>query len=89
MITRFSKAFLFTVFALVCPLTRDFGSQGLTSVFGQFLLGSLALLHPPSRTYVDTWTGDFFGEGGFIPPAPAQGVQGNVIMPKLGNATAK
>ncbi|KAI0712784.1 ERV/ALR sulfhydryl oxidase domain-containing protein [Cerioporus squamosus] len=70
MITRFSKTFLFTIFAL-------------------FLLGSLALLHPPSRTYVDTWTGDFFGEGGYIPPSPAQGVQGNVIMPKLGNATAK
>ncbi|KAI1788353.1 ERV/ALR sulfhydryl oxidase domain-containing protein [Ganoderma leucocontextum] len=71
MLTRFSKAFLFTVFAL-------------------FLLGSLALLHPPSRTYVDTWTGDFLGEGGMMPVlSPAQGAKGEVIMPKLGNATAK
>ncbi|KAI0800285.1 ERV/ALR sulfhydryl oxidase domain-containing protein [Fomes fomentarius] len=70
MITRFSKAFLFTTLAL-------------------FLLGSLALLHPPSRTYVDTWTGDLFGEGGLLPPPPAQGAKGAVIMPKLGNATAK
>ncbi|PIL33794.1 hypothetical protein GSI_04419 [Ganoderma sinense ZZ0214-1] len=71
MLTRFSKAFLFTVFAL-------------------FLLGSLALLHPPSRTYVDTWTGDFLGEGGMMPIlSPAQGAKGEVIMPKLGNATAK
>ena len=56
----------------------------------QFLLGSLALLHPPSRTYVDTWTGDFLGEGGMLPVlSPAQGAKGEVIMPKLGNATAK
>ncbi|KAH9856721.1 ERV/ALR sulfhydryl oxidase domain-containing protein [Lenzites betulinus] len=71
MITRFSKAFLFSVFAL-------------------FLLGSLALLHPPSRTYVDTWTGELFGEGGMVPPpSPTHGVHGEVIMGKLGNATAK
>ncbi|EJF60666.1 hypothetical protein DICSQDRAFT_107084 [Dichomitus squalens LYAD-421 SS1] len=71
MLTRFSKGFLFTVFAL-------------------FLLGSLALLHPPSRTYVDTWTGDFFGEGGMVPViSPTQGSKGGVIMSKLGNATAK
>ncbi|KAH9912780.1 ERV/ALR sulfhydryl oxidase domain-containing protein [Epithele typhae] len=70
MITRFGKAFIFTIFAL-------------------FLVGSLAFFHPPSRTYVDTWTGDFFSEGGYIPPAPDKGVKGNVIMSKLGNATAK
>ncbi|KAI0827703.1 ERV/ALR sulfhydryl oxidase domain-containing protein [Trametes gibbosa] len=71
MITRFSKAFLFSVFAL-------------------FLLGSLALLHPPSRTYVDTWTGEMFGEGGMVPPpSSTHGVHGEVIMGKLGNATAK
>ncbi|RDX44242.1 hypothetical protein OH76DRAFT_1359997 [Lentinus brumalis] len=69
-------------------ITR-FSKTFLIAVFALFLLGSLALLHPPSRTYVDTWTGDFFGEGGFIPPSPEQGVRGKVIMPKLGNATAK
>ncbi|EKM53649.1 uncharacterized protein PHACADRAFT_260119 [Phanerochaete carnosa HHB-10118-sp] len=76
MISRFSRAFLVITFAL-------------------FLLGSLMLLHPPSRTYLDPWTGDLFGEGGVekdlhtFPASAAEGMHGNVIMPKLGNATAK
>ncbi|GJE94725.1 hypothetical protein PsYK624_108960 [Phanerochaete sordida] len=76
MISRFSKAFLAITFAL-------------------FLLGSLLLLHPPSRTYLDPWTGDLFGEGGVekdlhtFPANAAEGVHGDVIMSKLGNATAK
>lgn len=55
----------------------------------------MALLHPPSRAYVEPWTGDFFGEGGveqdphIYPASAAAGVHGEVIMPKLGNATAK
>lgn len=76
MISRFSKSFLFIIVFL-------------------FLLGTVALLHPPSRAYIDPWTGDLFGEGGVekdlhaYPAKPAQGVQGGVIMSKLGNATAK
>ncbi|KAF7798854.1 hypothetical protein EIP86_010081 [Pleurotus ostreatoroseus] len=53
------------------------------------------MLHPPSRAYVEPWTGDFFGEGGveqdphIYPASAAAGVHGEVIMAKLGNATAK
>ncbi len=53
------------------------------------------MLHPPSRAYVEPWTGDFFGEGGveqdphIYPGSAAAGAHGEVIMPKLGNATAK
>ncbi|PCH35687.1 hypothetical protein WOLCODRAFT_140025 [Wolfiporia cocos MD-104 SS10] len=60
-----------------------------------FLLGSIVLLHPPSRAYIDPWTGDLFGEGGVEKelqhPAGTGGkaVHGGVIMSKLGNATAK
>ena len=60
----------------------------------QFIVTTLALLHPPSRAYIDPWTGDFFGEGGVekdVRPSrpPPTGVSGSVIMPKLANATAK
>lgn len=62
----------------------------------QFIVTTLALLHPPSRAYIDPWTGDLFGEGGVEkdvrpprPPPPIAGVSGSVIMPKLENATAK
>lgn len=50
----------------------------------------LAFFHPPSRSYIDPWTGEMFGTdgpGGFIHKIP--NAQGHVIMPKLGNATAK
>ncbi|KDQ50874.1 hypothetical protein JAAARDRAFT_62909 [Jaapia argillacea MUCL 33604] len=77
MISRFSRAFLAIMFALL-------------------LITSLAFLHPPSRAYIDPYTGDLFGEGGVEkelpahPPIPGSDVvQGGVIMPKLGNATAK
>ena len=77
--------------SLTCPLACLLtGHRSGDRSPHQFLLGSLALLHPPSRTYVDTWTGDFLGEGGMMPVlSPAQGAKGEVIMPKLGNATAK
>lgn len=58
-------------------------------------MASVAMLHPPSRAYVEPWTGDLFGEGGVeqdphvYPASAAAGVHGNVIMSKLGNATAK
>ncbi|KAF9243198.1 ERV/ALR sulfhydryl oxidase domain-containing protein [Melanogaster broomeanus] len=29
-----------------------------------FILSTLAFFHPPSRAYIDPWTGEFFGEGG-------------------------
>ncbi|KIJ66018.1 hypothetical protein HYDPIDRAFT_27220 [Hydnomerulius pinastri MD-312] len=29
-----------------------------------FLLATVAFLHPPSRAYIDPWTGELFGEGG-------------------------
>ena len=61
----------------------------------QLLVTTLALFHPPSRAYMDPWTGDLFGDGSVrkisehyeIPPI--SGVGGGVIMSKLGNATAK
>jgi hypothetical protein len=60
-------------------------------------MATIAMLHPPSRTYVSPWTGDFFGEGGVekdlgysrILASGDANVQGGVIMTKLGNATAK
>jgi len=63
----------------------------------QFLLTMIAVIHPPSRTYLDPWTGQLFGEGGvegslhpkLDPNVPIGGVQGGVIMSKLGNETAK
>ncbi|KAI0071797.1 FAD-dependent thiol oxidase [Panus rudis PR-1116 ss-1] len=68
-----------------------------------FLLGSLTLLHPPSRAYINPWTGDLFGEGGVEQGLPVfqksptndathvsgDSAAGGVIMGKLGNATAK
>lgn len=63
------------------------------------------MLHPPSRVYyVDPWTGSIFGEGGVDSVSSPQGLdrlhkspgssdlevlKGGVIMPKLGNETAK
>jgi len=29
-----------------------------------FLLATVVFLHPPSRAYIDPWTGELFGEGG-------------------------
>ncbi|KIP09009.1 hypothetical protein PHLGIDRAFT_126610 [Phlebiopsis gigantea 11061_1 CR5-6] len=72
-----------------------FSKAFVAIVFGLFLIGSLLLLHPPSRTYLDPWTGDMFGDGGvekdphIYTASPSAGVHGGVIMSKLGNATAK
>lgn len=65
----------------------------------------LSMFHEPSRTYIDPWTGQLFGEGGVEGSVAAARVQagkhfgfgapgvknakGGVIMPKLGNETAK
>ena len=52
--------------------------------------------HHPLQSYEDPLTGRIFGEGGVESSSPdalaahkASGVKGGVIMPKLGNATAK
>lgn len=60
---------------------------------------SVVLLHPPSRVYyTDPWTGSIFGEGGVDAASFWKGAgkshnlemfKGDVIMPKLGNETAK
>lgn len=63
----------------------------------QFLLAMITLIHPSSRTYMDPWSGQLFGEGGvernlhpkIDPNARISGVKGGVIMSKLGNETAK
>lgn len=55
------------------------------------------MLHPPSRAYIDPWTGELFGEGGVekdlrVPGSKGstpESAHGEVIMTKLGNATAK
>jgi FAD-linked sulfhydryl oxidase len=55
------------------------------------------MIHPPSRAYIDPWTGDLFGEGGVEKDLRVssnagtvpESVHGGVIMSKLGNATAK
>ena len=67
-------------------------SEGIGS---QLFIGSIALIHPPARSYIDPWTGEFFGEGGVekqlhdLPAIHGESVHGGVIMAKLGNATAK
>ncbi|KAJ7807876.1 ERV/ALR sulfhydryl oxidase domain-containing protein [Mycena olivaceomarginata] len=79
MISRFAKSFVAIVVALL-------------------LLSTVTFFHPPSRAYIDPWSGELFGEGGMEqslrtstphPNPPILGADGGVIMPKLGNATAK
>ncbi|KAG8915578.1 hypothetical protein FRC01_003611 [Tulasnella sp. 417] len=52
---------------------------------------SLAVIHPPVRAYVDPWTQTVFGEDGVEGrhDLHVAAEKGEVIMPKLGNATAK
>ncbi|KAH6910258.1 ERV/ALR sulfhydryl oxidase domain-containing protein [Coprinopsis sp. MPI-PUGE-AT-0042] len=76
-------------------MTR-FAKSLLIIVGAMLLFTMLAMLHPPSRAYIDPWTGQFFGEGGVEKSlhtdgskGPIAGVEGGVIMGKLGNATAK
>ncbi|TFK45073.1 ERV/ALR sulfhydryl oxidase domain-containing protein [Crucibulum laeve] len=78
MISRFAKSFFAIILAML-------------------LLTLIAIVHPPSRAYMDPITGQLFGEGGVegmlhqqIPNIPVVGgVEGGVIMSKLGNETAK
>ena len=93
MLSRFTKAFIAIIFALVrySPFyTTD--PRELTGD-GQFLIVSLGVLHPQSKQYLDPWSGDQFGEGGVeqhlaIKPGE-EVVKGKPIMQKLGNETAK
>ncbi|KAF8637557.1 hypothetical protein AX17_002743 [Amanita inopinata Kibby_2008] len=55
------------------------------------LFSMIAFLHPPARSYIDPWTGQLFGEGGVERSFGLEDavVHGDVIMSRLGNATAK
>ncbi|KAK0459195.1 ERV/ALR sulfhydryl oxidase domain-containing protein [Desarmillaria tabescens] len=76
LLSRFAKSFFAIILALV-------------------VISMLAFLHPPTRAYIDPWTGDFLGEGGValhtgsFKKGELDVTQGTVIMPKLGNETAK
>ncbi|KAL1759852.1 ERV/ALR sulfhydryl oxidase domain-containing protein [Schizophyllum commune] len=78
MLSRFARAFIAIITAML-------------------LLAMLGFFHPPTRTYFDPTSGDIFGDGGVegslrqdVAKLNAGGAAGGgVIMPKLGNATAK
>ncbi|KAL4266104.1 Sulfhydryl oxidase [Pleurotus pulmonarius] len=61
-----------------------FAKSFVAIILALLVLTTIALLHPPSRAYIDPWTGELFGEGGV-----EQFMHRGVIMGKLGNATAK
>jgi len=70
-----------------------FAKTFVAIIVAMFLLGSISFVHPPTRSYIDPWTGQLFGEGGVeqywqVHPSPDV-VKGGVIMTKLGNSTAK
>jgi hypothetical protein len=102
MISRFAKS-LFIIILVVVSLPEFNLRRFLTgsNLQSQSILAMLAMLHPPSRAYIDPWTGQLFGEGGVEKtwhPSNAHekgktlsiaGVDGGVIMSKLGNETAK
>ena len=93
MLSRFAKLFLVVVFSLVILYYSS--DSDSTLIQYQLLVTTLGYLHPKSRAYIDPWTGELFGEGGlekelFAPPKISkEAVKGDVIMSKLGNATAK
>ncbi|KIM36749.1 hypothetical protein M413DRAFT_448887 [Hebeloma cylindrosporum] len=75
-----------------------FGKSLALIILAMLVLTMIALVHPPSRSYIDPWTGQLFGEGGVEQMLQSQvcnnhpkigGVKGGVIMGKLGNETAK
>ncbi|KAJ7647772.1 hypothetical protein FB45DRAFT_1019984 [Roridomyces roridus] len=83
-------------------LLSRFAKSFLAIILALLLLSTITFLHPPSRAYLDPWSGDLFGEDGMemelrggkggVPPGPHPpilGKEGGVIMSKLGNATAK
>ncbi|KAJ6631498.1 ERV/ALR sulfhydryl oxidase domain-containing protein [Mycena sp. CBHHK59/15] len=77
-----------------------FAKSFVVIIVALLLLTTVTFLHPPSRAYIDPWTGELFGEGGMEQTLrtskgvgksnpPILGTDGGVIMPKLSNATAK
>jgi len=83
----------------VQKMISRFAKSFLAIIVTLLLFTTIAFFHPPSRSYIDPWTGDLFGEGGVekmlhpqppsTKPPPINGVEGGVIMAKLENATAK
>ncbi|KAF5384480.1 hypothetical protein D9757_006452 [Collybiopsis confluens] len=79
-----------------------FAKSFLILVTALFVLTMLGFFHPPTRSYMDPWTDQLFGDGLINLPVPhptdesagnklnipVKAVQGGVIMEKLGNATA-
>jgi FAD-linked sulfhydryl oxidase len=59
------------------------------------IFASFLFIHPSSRAFIDPFTGELFGEGGFepnlssSPDVDKDALKGGVIMAKLGNETAK
>ncbi|CAE6477424.1 unnamed protein product [Rhizoctonia solani] len=79
MLARFTRTYLVVLVALIVIIS----------------LVTLST-HHPLQSYVDPLTGKIFGEGGVeksssdvLVAHEMSGVRGGVIMPKLGNATAK
>jgi len=67
----------------------------MSLVFLMLLVTTIALIHPPARSYIDPWSGQFFGEGGVEKTwhsedkAHQKGSKGGEIMSKFANETAK
>ncbi|KAL1737999.1 hypothetical protein HDZ31DRAFT_70516 [Schizophyllum fasciatum] len=74
-----------------------FARAFIAIITAMLLLAMLGFFHPPMRTYFDPTSGEIFGDGGVegslrqdLANVRLNGVaDGGVIMPKLGNATAK
>ncbi|KAL0579637.1 hypothetical protein V5O48_002409 [Marasmius crinis-equi] len=76
-----------------------FAKSFLLLVVALLVLAMVGFIHPPSRSYIDPWTGQIFSEGGVehdlieqsksAHMPSSEGAKGGVIMEKLGNATAK
>ncbi|KAG8930163.1 hypothetical protein FRC03_006469 [Tulasnella sp. 419] len=74
MLTRFTRFFIVVALVLIA-------------------LTSVVVLQPPIKVYLDPWTGNTYGGDGdhqeLFPILEKGSERGGVIMPKLGNATAK
>ena len=63
----------------------------------KLVISTLLMFHEPTRTYFDPLTGNLFEDAGVVHDVDTvtggstqiKGVNGGVIMPKLGNETAK
>ncbi|KAF7351001.1 Sulfhydryl oxidase [Mycena sanguinolenta] len=67
-----------------------FAKSFVAIVVALLLLSTVTFLHPPSRSYIDPWSGEqSLHSGKAHANPPIHGTDGGVIMSKLGNATAK